>query len=373
MKFIYSPQRSSNSRTEYFFDTENQKITVIYKLGKEVTERINGVYIDRFSIQEEQQFEINLNSIEDDIKKTPIAFITEYFFDEESKVNLKLLKQYGTDENNDFVISFPDWNTVPFNAHDYEIKKTTIFSEFEKLIHIWRNQLNEILCQTYNLCIYIDEEYKKINNNTPPFGSPISIRSFKSSVLQNAILYIEATANFLVSIAVAINSETNGAPLKKEKLCDCEIDKLLERKKYIRLEDKLIFSAEKISFLLGINIAINKDDNHWSTFKRLKKTRDSLTHVKIENHTGYINPSLDSMLSSKIILDKDLFEAAGVIYWLNTFIDELFSSIPISDRYHNGSFNTHATILLLKVTSSINSIPIKTILKKYKITDTFLL
>lgn len=367
MKFIYAPQRSSNSRTQYYFDLESQRLVVTYMRGEEVSERKSGEYIDTFKVQEETRYDIELRSLENKLPEMPVSFIVECFTDTDAIVNLKLLKHYGAEEKNDFSITFPSWNNVLSSGHDYEIKKTSSFTEFEELIAVWRIQLSEILAQTYNVCVHLDVEYKRLGDRSRPCGSPISIRQFKTSMLQNTILYVEAVANFLISIAIAVNAQLEGTPPKKITLSESEIAKLMETKKYSALEEKLAYAVEKINDILGTTSKIDKSDSSWATFKSLKKTRDALTHVKIKNLSQYIELTLDSMLSSVRILDKDLLDCVGTIYWINSFMDDYLDSIVVKKSSSAHSFNDLIVSSLFALTSSISGFSMKEVLSKYRI------
>lgn len=186
-------------------------------------------------------------------------------------------------------------------------------------------------------------------------------------MLQNTILYVEAVANFLVSIAIAVNAQLEGTPPKKRTLSESEIEKLMETKKYNALEEKLAYAVEKINDLLGTTSKIDKSDSSWVTFKSLKKTRDALTHVKIKSLSQYVELTLDSMLSSVRILDKDLLDCVGTIYWINSFMDDYLDSIVVKKSSSAHSFNDLIVSSLFALTSSISGFSMKEVLSKYRI------
>ncbi|WP_447043014.1 hypothetical protein [Vreelandella sp. H-I2] len=250
------------------------------------------------------------------------------------------------------------------------MQKVTSLNEFEELIHTWRKQLSEILTQTYNLCFYLNNEYLAVNNDSPPLGSPISIRSFKASILSNAILYIESIANFYISIAIGINSSCPGAPQKKNHLTDKELDKLLEINNFLSLEKKLNFSIAKINKLTGSNVDLTKDCR-WDDFLGIKEKRNLLTHAKIKNHKEHINTSLDNMISSVKVTDMDLMKCIETMIWINRFTDVLFDEISIKKDFHNFSFNSHDVFLLLRLVSIINETDYDNSLEKNGLNDPF--
>ena len=336
---------------------------VVYRQGIEGFERKGGEYVDTFIVREEKCYDIDLRSLANGLPKTPINFVVECFIDADSVVNLKLLKQYGADENDDFAITFPSWNTISVSGYDYEIDKTTSLTKFEELVAVWRIQLSEILAQTYNVCWNLNEEYKKLASQSPPVGSLISIRSLKTSTLQNTILYVEAVANFLVSIAIAVNVQLEGAPLKKTELTENETAELLE-KKYMALEKKLVYAIDRINAISGITSKIDKNSPNWARFKKLKKIRDSLTHVKIKNVSEYVGPTLDSMLSSVRILDENLLDCVRVVHWLNCFMDDFFGSLVTKQSSFARSFNDTVALLLIELGSSINGTTVEEVLSK---------
>jgi hypothetical protein len=328
----------------------------VYRQGTEGFERKGGEYVDTFIVREEQRYDIDLRSLENAPPSTPINFVLECFIDADSIVSLKLLKQYGADEEDDFSITFPSWNVVSQSGYDYEIDKTTSFTKFDELVAVWRKQLTEIIAQTYNVCWHLSEEYKKIASQSRPAGSPISIRSFKTSTLHNTILYVEAVANFLVSIAIAINAQVDGAASRKRELTGEEIEKLEEKNnKYMSLEEKLVYAIGKINELSGMTSKIDKSNPNWDKFKKLKRIRDSLTHVKIKEVSGYASPTLDRMLSSVRILDKNLVDCVTVIHWINCFMDDFFYLLASRHSPLARPFNDPLVSCLMNLVSSINA------------------
>lgn len=367
MYFSYSPQRSTNTRIGYQFEPSKQRIIVTHRLGKEITERTEGNYEVRFNEDSRDEYFLDLSSTEIDINALPGCLLVERKIID-GTLYVKLLKPYGPEEEHDLTTKFPDWNKIDDDANEYSIRRTTSLNDFQQFTLIWMEQISEIKCQTYNLLHHLNEEYKKLNSDTPPFPSPISIRSLKTSVLNNSILYIEAIANFLSSIAVNINNGINGSPIKNITLEQEELDKLTESNgKYIRLEDKLVFSADCISRLTGEKIEVNKGNHNWGIFKDLKKRRDSLTHIKILSENNHNAPTLDYMVASIQITDGDLASSMELLCWFNNILNDIANLIG-SERFPNfHTFNDHITVSLVNLACSIADTSSRTILRKYNI------
>lgn len=205
-----------------------------------------------------------------------------------------------------------------------------------------------------------------------PIGSPISIRSFKVSILSNTILYIESTANFYTSLAIEINLSCPGAPPKENSLIEKEIDKILERNGFLSLERKLHSSINKINKITGSKISIARG-HHWDDFIEIKEKRNSLTHAKIKDHKKHIGVSLDHMISSVKITDLELMKCIETIIWLNKYTDTLFDKISARKGFHDLSFNSNEVLLLLKLISEINEISYIDALGKNGLNDPLLL
>ncbi len=344
---------------------------VSYRKGKEKNIRIDGEYFSKFIEESEEKYIVRLDFINEDTKNTPISFICEHLIQEDlDDSSVKLLKQYGPEEESNYSISYPEWNTVASNICESKMHKTSSLNEFEKLIHTWRKQLSEILIQTYNSCAYLTNEYIIINNVKPPIGSPISIRSFKTSILSNTILYIESIANFYISLAIEINSLCPGAPKNNFPLTQKEIERLLEKNNFLSLEKKLYASISKINTLTKSNLNLAKDHD-WDNFIAIKEKRNSITHAKIADHKTHIVTSLDHMISSVKITDLDLMSCVECIIWLNEFTDTLFEKISIKKDFHDFSFNSHDVLSLLGIISNINGISYDTALAKNNLVDPF--
>lgn len=124
LNIIFSPQRSSNTRTNFYFDLQKRRILVFYKIGREKNVRTSGEYNSKFLEEHEERYIVRLDYIEEDTMNTPIRFVTEYSIKEDlNNSSIKLLKQYGPEEENDFSITYPDWNVISGNIDESSIQK----------------------------------------------------------------------------------------------------------------------------------------------------------------------------------------------------------------------------------------------------------
>lgn len=365
--FSYSPQRSSDTRIDYKFETLGRRVIAIYRTGKEITERNGGHYEARFQEYSREEFVLSFSLVASRDDSLPGRLLVDRKV-VDGNFHLTLLKPYGPEEEHNLAITFPGWNRIDDDGNESSVNRKTSLSDFQRFALLWMNQLSEIKCQTYNLSCYLAEEYKNLNSEIPPFPSPISIRSLKVSILNNVILYIEASANFLSAIAININSDLPGSPTKKHSLSYEDLIKLAEAKgKHERLEEKLVFSPACISKLIGKTVEIKKSDNNWSVFKDFKKRRDSMTHIKSIGEDEHGALSLDSMVASVRITDSDLVRSVELLCWFNNLLNEVARSVG-SERFPNfHNFNDYTVGLLVNITSSIASTPNRPILNKYNV------
>ncbi|WP_447043015.1 hypothetical protein [Vreelandella sp. H-I2] len=75
LNITFSPQRSFNTRTSFYFDLENRSILVSYKKGKEKVVRTGGEYISKFIEEQEEKYIVRLDFIEDDSKKHQLILL----------------------------------------------------------------------------------------------------------------------------------------------------------------------------------------------------------------------------------------------------------------------------------------------------------
>lgn len=366
MYFSYSPQRSSSTRIDYLFEPSKHRIIIAHRIGKEVTERVEGNYVVIFQEESCEKYILNLKSV-NDFKSLPGRLLRECKVVDQD-FHVKLLKPYGPEEEHDLSIRFPGWNKVDSDIDEYKTSRITSLNEFQQLTLLWMNQISEIKCQAYNLLCSLDNEYKALNTEVPPFPSPISIRTLKTSILNNVILYVEAIANFLSAISLNINYGIYGSPEIKTSLDQDAIDKLTEANgKYIRLEDKLVFSAECLSNLMGSDISIDKGNHNWGRFKEFKTKRDSITHIKILDNSPQNVPSLDYMIASIQISDSDLVVSAELICWFNSLLNEVACVVgsELFPNFHN--FNDHIVGFFVNLASSVSGISNHKIIQKCNI------
>lgn len=366
MYFSYSPQRSNDARIDYRFELSRKRIIVIYRTGSEVTKKVGGTYETRFNENGRAEYVLNLDSKPYDFSEWPFNPLIELNI-VEGFPYLKLLKPYGPEEN-ELSIRFPGWNKVDGDISEKDIVLKTALNSFSQFSILWMDQLSEIKCQIYNLLNYLFEEYGKINSGGHPLPSPISIRTLKASIFQNTILYIEAAANFLSTTVIRINDQIDGSPNKIASLEQGDIDKLKEANgKYIRLEDKLIFSIGQLNKLLSGNIKIDKGNCNWGKFKDFKKRRDSITHLKIHDHVSRGALTLDHVAPSLRITDDDISCCMELLCWFNALLNDAAELIG-NERFPNHhSFNDYICGISVKLSCSIADIPSKPTLQKYNI------
>lgn len=355
MKFCYVPQRSDTSRILYYFYPSQNSIVVIHRTGETKHIRTNGVYDEVFIEHKVDEYQLLLDDITHFTAKQEFQFIVEAYFNNESELCMRLLKHYGANDKNRFGVIFPDWNDINSDCKDYElITLNSTLSKYDQLLYQWRDHLAEILCQLYNLCNYLNTEYRRINADTPPFGSPISIRSLKTSIIQNLILYIEVIANFLVELTISVNKEIPGCRTPSHHLEITEIEKITEKRKYLRLEDKLEAAMGMLAHLFEKEYRLNKGNHMWAKFKNLKKKRDALTHIRIKSDNPSNPLSIDTVIPELKILDSDLMEGIEIVSWFNSQIDELFDFINLRKNHNNESFNIDIISLLYNIIAQIN-------------------
>lgn len=336
MYFLYSPQRDSNRRIEYQFEPSKKRITIICRSGREIAERLNGGYDIRFHEEHQEKYVWNFNSPEENDESLPQGILIDKRI-EDGELRVKLLKPYGPGEEHNLALKYPDWNRVDNDTSEYALSLKTSLSEFDKMLLSWCEQLSEIKAQTHNMLCYLNGEYKNLNSNNTPFSSPISIRSLKTSVFINSVLYIEAVANFLSALAVNIDDQVSGSPTKICSLCSEEIKDLNENDgKYLRLEKKLEFSLICISKIIGETVKVDKGNHVWGRFMEFKKKRDSLTHVKVKENRVF---SLDEMVGAVKISDNDLFLSMELICWINEVLNNVFRSFDVKRFPISNNFN----------------------------------
>lgn len=367
MYFSYTPQRSCVARIDYRFELSKKRIVITYRVGTEVTKRVSSTYDTRFNENSRTEYILNLDSGPYDFSEWPFTPLTELNIIEGSP-HLKLLKPYGPEEENELAIKFPGWNNIDGDISEKDIALKTALTKFQQFSILWTDQLSEIKCQIYNLLTYLAEEHEKINSGTPPFPSPISIRTLKTSIFQNTILYIEATANFLSAIAICINNQIDGSPNKSTNLEQDAIDKLTEANgRHLKLEEKLIYSTKHLNSLLSGNIKIDKGNCNWGKFKNFKKRRDSITHLKIPNQTIHSALTLDHVAPSIKITDNDISCCMELLCWFNTLLNDTAALIG-NERFPNHqNFNDYICGISVKLSCSIANIPSKPTLQKYNV------
>lgn len=321
----------------------------------------------RFREENREEYIVRFSSVGSDIKFLPGQLLIDPKTID-GCFHTKLLKPYGPEEHNDLTIRFPTWNKIENDADESSINRKTSLNEFQKFTLLWMDQLSEIKCQTYNLSCYLAEEYKKLNSVGPAYPSPISIRSLKASVFNNVVLYIEAVANFLSAMAINIDNELAGSPLKKSSLRQDDLGKITETNgEHIRLEDKLVFSVQCISELTGIHLGVNKGDHNWETFKNFKSKRDSMTHIKIYDDHGQNILSLDHLLASTKITDGDIVRSVELLCWFNNLLSEV-ANVVGSNRFPGlQNYNDSTVGFLVDVASSIAGVQSRSIFRRYNI------
>jgi hypothetical protein len=370
MKFCYVPQKTHTSRINYHFYPSQNYMKIIHRTGKTKYIRTDGVYDEIFIEDKVDEYEVSLNDITNFIRKQKLPFITEIHFNDDSELCIRLLKHYGTDDERCFEIIFPDWNDINTDCIDNELSNlNSSLNKYEQLIFQWRNHLDEILSQCYNLCNYLDSEYSRINSDIPPLGSPISIRSLKTSIIQNFILYIEVFANFLVEVTISIDQGIPGCRASLHSLEESEIERITERRRYLRLENKLEIAMGMLAHLYNEDYQLNKSSHMWSKFKSLKQKRDALTHIRIKAENTVNILSIDTVIPDLKILDHNLIEGLEIISWFNSQVDELFDYLNLRKNHNNDSFNNYMVVLLFKVVSHINMISANEIIDKQNFSD----
>lgn len=364
MYFLYSPQRDSNRRVEYQFEPSKKRITIICRSGRELAERLKDGYGIRFHEEHQEKYVWNFNSPEENDESLPEGLLTDQKI-VDGELHVKLLKPYGPEEEHNLALKYPDWNRVDNDASECALSLKTSLSEFDKLVLSWSEQISEIKAQTHNMLCYLNGEYKNLNSNNPPFSSPISIRSLKTSVFINSVLYIEAVANFLSALAVNIDDQVSGSPTKIFSLCSEDIKKLNEIDgNYLRLEDKLVFSLSCISRIVGVEVKIDKGNHVWGRFKEFKKKRDSLTHVKVKENSVF---SLGEMVGAVKISDNDLFLSMELICWINEVLNNVFRSFDVKIFSASNNFNDILVGYMIDLAADISGNSSKGVHKNYEI------
>jgi len=342
-------------------------MVITYRTGEEIIEKNRGDYNVYFRESSREEFVVRLDSIPHSFDELPFNFLVDFRISEESTY-IKLLKTYGPEEESDLAIRFPGWTKNHDIQSEGNIRIETSLSQIQQFSLLWTDQLSEIKCQTYNVLRYLTEEYEKINCGAPPFPSPISIRSLKTSIFHNTILYIEAAANFLSEMAICINDQMDGSSPSINVIPLDDINKLSEAEgRHIKLEEKLVFSIACLNRLFDGDLKIDKGNHNWGKFKEFKRRRDSLTHVKLHKHDRYNTPTLDHMVASVKITDDDLLCSMELICWFNALLDQAVKLIGSQCFATDHNFNDQITGLLIELSAANANVSSRNILNKYGI------
>lgn len=361
MYFSYSPQRNENIRIDYSFNITEKIIIAKYRQGREVTKKKNGIYDSYFVEDSCCEYFISICDEKLNFENLPVKFIVERKVENDNEY-LVLFKPYGPEEESLLFITYPGVNEAYDGATDKDMSLTSSLNSFEKLHVLWREQLVEISSQTYNIMFYLSEEYEKISNTTTSFPSPISIRSFKTSVLQNTILYIEASANYISEIIFKLFDGTDlPYDLSKEIDENDLVDINETNGKHIRLEVKLEESIKIINKFFDSSISIGKGNHVWGNFKKYKRMRDNITHIKKPNHN--INPTFDNVLGVVTISDADLFNCIELICWVNCILDDVVRTVWKSGFYNK--YNDYMIGFLVGLCSKITGCDGRKLCNKY--------
>lgn len=363
MYFLYSPQRNSNRRVEYQFEPSKKRIIITSRYGRELAERFEGDYGFRFHEEHQEKYVWHFNSSEENEESLKEGLLIDQKM-VNGELHVKLLKPYGPEEEHDLALKYPDWNKVDDDASECSLSLKTSLSEFDKMVLSWSDQLSEIKSQNHNMLCYLSKEYKNLNSDVPPFSSPISIRSLKTSAFNNSVLYIEAVANFLSALVVNVNKQVSGSPTKVTSLCLEEINKLTEIERYLSLEEKLVFSLSCISKVFDVEVNINKGNHIWGRFKKFKNKRNSLTHVKVRGKGVF---SLDEMVGAVRISDNDLFLSMELVCWINEVLNSVLKSFGGRQFLISNNFNCILVARMIELAADISGNSSKGIYKKYEI------
>jgi len=354
ISFKFSPQVSDHSRTQYFFQPQDERITLRYVTGATEIKKIDGLYTEVFIPKSEKDYVLDfagtktLEEMNDQLARCPIRFLIEYGRDGIGDVKVRLLKQYQQTEGSDPRLSFPDWYRVSDAKWDHEISDLkTELSPYMILISKARGLFNELITECWNVAQLEADEIRRFNAAVPPYGSPITVRSLKISLLELTFVYIESVANFLSSLALSVDGGINGCPSPICRLSATERAHLEEKSGFVRLEEKLISYPELLSRLYHKGYKLDVSNHHWGLFKQLKRKRDAVTHVRFKPEDSLIDLRIDVPRPAVEISDETIFDAVRVIYWINEAVTRLFDDLGLQKGYSNTSFNDVLVLRML--------------------------
>jgi len=165
----------------------------------------------------------------------------------------------------------------------------------------------------------------------------------------------EALANLMAEMAVAISDEMEGAPTKSRSLAHSEIDFLREQQTYfdprkgetrVRSSsfaptlEKLANVPRLLASVQGIDYELDRSGRGWQAVRESKRTRDLLTHPKLEDVP--LNEIIRKSIAVSVAKD-DIVNLVNALTWYSSalwpVIESAFAGLVIPSRYRFSDFN----------------------------------
>lgn len=339
MRVKFRIQRSNRDRVSFFFNPEDELVRIQHRSGSSSYIKSNEAYVSRFSTSRTEQYEISLAGAAclDDLRQQtgplPINWVVAFSRNPGGEAEIELLKQTGDDDGWQSDLISSDWCSIHAAAWDKELPDLrSSMSALSTLLMKARNVLHELHAQSYNLLQLQIAEILRLNANTPPIGSPITIRATKTAILETFFIYIETLINLVGTVASAINDRLDGAPSTEGRSLSPSDTALLKRSKRTALEDKLKWYPTILSRLLGNDSRLDTSNDHWRLFRKARSLRNSITHVRLDQSPAQMPLAVDEVRPAVLITDRDLYDCACTVYWMNQYFSSLINSIETPDR-----------------------------------------
>jgi hypothetical protein len=195
-----------------------------------------------------------------------------------------------------------------------------------------------------------------------PIINPSYETSVKASVIFFQFAVLEATVNFTSDFLIHIHSipdlknitaldpHEREFILEKKFFFDPKKKVVKETSSFKRLEEKIEAIPHLFAKSFGQDFNLDKGDGHWEKFIKIKQLRDELTHPK----SGVKN-----------IGDKEIFDGATLIFWLNDLYFNLIQDLTHPDYHEPYRAVINGTARLLYLTNHATDLQFKNELKRY--------
>lgn len=163
--------------------------------------------------------------------------------------------------------------------------------------------------------------------------------AYRTSCVLVGWTILEALANIMAELAIAVSNQVQGSPPVVRKLTLQEVDYLREQETYfdakkhltrirhnsfVPILDKLVTFPRLLGDVLGIEFSLDRSGRGWQAITRAKNVRDLLTHPKL----GSV--PLNSIIGSSIVIsvqDEDLIDLVIGMTWFLSCTYPLVESV----------------------------------------------